>query len=55
MKPVLVFLILFAFSLSSFAQKDADLSEDIAALRNDIKDIEAEIADAKINYPEDVP
>lgn len=48
-------IIVFVLTAPSQAQKDADLSEDIAALKNDIKDLETEIADAKINYPEDVP
>ena len=54
----LLFLTLIALSLfmSAMAQNSKeDMQQDIAELRNDVKDLEDEIADAKINSPEDIP
>ncbi len=54
----LLFLTLIALSLfmSAMAQNSKeDIQQDIAELRNDVKDLEDEIADAKINSPEDIP
>lgn len=56
MKLFYATLIALALFIPAIGQNSKeDLTDDITSLRNDIKDIEAEIADAKINYPEDIP
>ena len=56
MKLIFLSLIALLIAFNASSQKpNEDLSQVIKELRNDIKELEAEIADAKINAPDDVP